>query len=139
MSESNKDDTILECKTCYICKDKSYDKKLCDKHDKDMRYMIMHLESDGVVFIKRKRCTNCNSKICEINDINICLWCFDSKTTDCWSGMRLMRHIVGYGSYSGKTHGYVLWKDFEYCKKRTSFKSTKLCHLTLRILANDLY
>jgi hypothetical protein len=116
---------IKECSDTYL-----------DDISREMKYTDKHLAADGIKFIRKIRCKECGFRICTINNKNMCLWCFDSMPTSCWSS-RIIRHDVRYGPYKGKTHGYVLWKDIEYCKNRLDYKDTKLCQLTKRILEED--
>lgn len=108
---------------------------ICESCGNYMKYLETDLVKDKVKFIRKIRCDKCNFRICKINNKPVCLWCINDDT--------ILRHTVLYDEYHGKTHGFVLQNDFEYCIAQIKFRNkqnlgnSKLTHLTKKILHNE--
>jgi hypothetical protein len=88
--------------------------KLCMYCETHMKYLDNDIVASKVKFIRKIRCDQCSFRVCNINNINTCLWCigcdvpyFDNKRFN-W--------VFQYGKYKYKSYAYVLQNDFDYCK-----------------------
>ncbi len=106
---------------------------ICSSCDDSMKYLEMDLIKDKLKFIRKIRCDQCNFRICLINNQPICLWCLNDDI--------ILRHIILYDKYKGKTHAYVLQNDFDYCMNQIKCRYTdsKLTHLTKKVLNTIAY
>lgn len=106
----NKEGKIDICREC------------CD----NMKQMDKELVKDKVKFLNKIRCDTCNYRICKINSVNTCLWCLNSAT--------LIRSKNYFNKYNGKSNGFVLYYDFEYCLEiLKEYPDEKLSKLALQI------
>ena len=97
-----------------------------------MKYLNDDLVKDKVKFIRKIRCGTCNFRICKINNNNICLFCL---TDNDYYDYKMLKQTVLYHKYKGRTHGYVLYIDFDYCIEGIEkCPNSKLTHLTKMIL-----
>ena len=121
-------------KVCFNFLNKNGNIDVCSGCGDYMEYLQKDLVKDKLKFMRKIRCDNCNFRICKINDNSVCLWCLNDDI--------ILRHIVPYGKYNGKTHAFVLQNDFSYCisqieiRKQHNYDETKLTHLTKKVLNN---
>jgi len=119
---------------CFQYPNKNGDDDICRNCGNNMEYLEKALVKDKLKFMRKIRCDNCNFRICKINDNSVCLWCLHDD--------KILRHIVLYGKYTGKTHAFVLQTDFSYCvgqvefRRKRNYDETKLTHLTKKVLNN---
>jgi len=108
---------------------------ICSNCGDNMKLLHRDLQKDGVKFIRKNRCDKCNFNICLINNKQVCLWCLNDDL--------ILRHKVLYDIYNGRTHGFVLFTDFNYCvnqlifRKAHNMNTSKLDHLTKKLLNNE--
>ena len=110
----------IEFDICNFCGDK-------------MKYLKIDLThgqcgEDKVKFTRVLRCDSCNFNLCKINNKQICLWCL---------GCKQLKYNVSFGNYRGKTHAFVLQRDFKYCKhisNLSDYDESILTHLTRLII-----
>jgi hypothetical protein len=131
--------------SCKLCKknmtngcvdylNKKGDIDICGSCGDTMKYLEKDLLKDKVKFMRKIRCNTCNFRICKINNNPVCLWCLNDD--------KILKHMVLYDKYKGKTHAFVLHYDFNYCMiqveyiNKKNYNETKLTHLTKKILNN---
>ena len=78
-------------------------------------YLHKDLLKSGVKFIRKKRC-ECDFTLCNINNVETCLWCIDVIAEKVYVSSK---YIVGYGKYKIESIAYILINDYEYCKFMT--------------------
>ena len=119
---------------CFEFPNKDGNIDICRNCGDYMKYLENDLVKDKIKFIRKIRCGNCNFRICKINNKQLCLWCINDDI--------ILRHKVLYDKYSGKTHGFVLQNDFNYCMNQINYRDknglseSKLTHLTKKIINN---
>ena len=59
--------------------------------DNEMNYLDKYLLKDKVKFIRKIRCSVCEFRLCEINNKQTCLWCFNDR--------KLIKYDITYGKY----------------------------------------
>jgi hypothetical protein len=119
---------------CFHFSNKNGNVDICDNCGDYMKYLETDLIKDKVIFMRKIRCEKCNFRICKINNKILCLWCLNDDV--------ILRHIISYDKYIGKTHAFVLQNDFTYCISQVKFRNennyntSKLTHLTQKVLNN---
>lgn len=109
---------IVVYEKCISCKEDNINEsflnpKLCMRCETHMKYLDNILVASNVKFIRKIRCEKCCFRVCNINNINTCLWCIGSDVP--YFENKRFNWVFKYGKYKYKSYAYVLQNDFIYC------------------------
>ena len=106
--------------------------KLCIYCETHMKYLDNDLVASKVKFVRKIRCEKCSFRVCNINNINTCLWCIGSDVP--YFENKKFKWIFLYGKYKHKSYAYVLQNDFNYCKFMVKYKQDSQIAILTKII-----